>query len=213
MYLLRSLSLVSFSLASFAPRLPAILVAIALLLLTACSQQLAKPDQQQSQKPIPEQWSISAKLGIRTADDSGSLTVKWQQDSREYLIQVSGPLGQGNGKISGNDQYITIERPNQPTIYSADPQQLLKDTFQWELPIQHLSYWVRGLPSPRLDDAQYHYSNTGVLERLTQSGWELAYDRYRLADDWLMPGRVKATHDELRLTLIIRQWQFGINKP
>lgn len=178
------------------------------LLIAACSQQPAKTTQQQSAEPIPQQWSITAKLGIRTADDSGSVILKWQQDFQHYQIQISGPLGQRNAKINGNHQAIMIERPNHPTMYSSDPETLLLDTFQWPLPLKHLSYWVRGLPSPHLAQAQYQYATTGALERLTQSGWELQYDRYRQTQQWLMPGRVKASRGDLRLTLVIRQWQF-----
>jgi outer membrane lipoprotein LolB len=182
----------------------------ALAFLTACSQQLAQSTQTQSPTPIPGEWSITAKLGIRTKNNSGSLTVQWHQNGNQYTIRVSGPLGQGNGKISGNPQAILIERPNHPTIYSTDPEQLLQDTFQWALPVQHMGYWVRGLPSPLLDKAEYEHMDTGVLKRMEQSGWQLQYDRYRQTDAWLMPGRIKAKRDDLHLTLIIRQWRFPL---
>jgi outer membrane lipoprotein LolB len=188
---------------------------ILLCLLSACSQQATKPipDIQQSTTAIPSTWHINAKLGIRNTDKSGSVTLRWQQHSTDYIIRMSGPLGQGSGVLSGNEHRIAIQRPNKETLYSDQPTELIRHTFGWDLPLAHLNYWVRGLASPLLaiDHQLYNASNT--LDQLTQAGWSLRYSRYRQTHAWLMPHRIVATKDDVTLTLIIKKWEFPEYAP
>ncbi|MFT5117701.1 MAG: outer membrane lipoprotein LolB [Kiritimatiellia bacterium] len=183
---------------------------LAFLFISACSPQATRPTllPLQTNAVIPDVWNITAKLGIRNGDDSGSVTLYWQQQQNQYQIRIAGPLGQGNGLLSGDEENIVIERPNKQTLYSNNPAQLIKDTFGWDLPIQDLNYWVRGLASPLLDAAEQDYSASGVLSELNQSDWSLRYTRYRTTDLWLMPQRIRAEKGELMLTLVIKTWEF-----
>jgi outer membrane lipoprotein LolB len=186
------------------------LLLLASLFISACSPQATRPTPVtlQTDTAIPDVWNITAKLGIRNGDDSGSVTLYWQQQQNHYQIRIAGPLGQGNGLLSGNEDTIVIERPSKKTLYSNNPAQLIKDTFGWDLPVQDLNYWVRGLPSPFLDAAEQDYNASGVLSGLNQSDWSLRYTRYRTTDLWLMPQRIRAEKGELMLTLVIKTWEF-----
>jgi len=198
------------------------IILISLLAISACSTQPNTHTAQQTQQPIPDHWNITAKLGIRTQDDSGSLTLRWTQKGEHYHIQASGPLGQGRVAITGQKHQIMMKRPNQPASYSSHPEQLLEDTLGWQFPIQQLGYWVRGLPYPENnrhqnntvhnDETEYHWDTSGTLTALVQSGWHLEYDRYQLIDNWLLPKKIKARKENVVLTLIIKQWQLNRKK-
>ena len=182
-------------------------------LLSACSQQPRVPldqhqlSQQQATQAIPDVWRITAKLGIRTTNDSGSLTINWQQQADRYYIQFSGPLGQGSGTLTGSPNGIIIEQANKPVISSNEAEQLIQESFGWALPVDHLNYWVRGLPSPLLAITQASYLPSGVLDTLNQSNWVLEYQRYSQVEQWLLPSKIRATNGNTRLTLIIKHWQ------
>lgn len=181
---------------------------LAALLLSACSQQPVKQAPSQTATAIPSTWQITAKLGIRNTDNSGSVTLKWQQDAEQYHIRISGPLGQGSGVLSGNQNTISVQRANKDTLFSNDPTQLIRSTFGWNLPLEHLNYWVRGLTSPLLDTKEQRYNTSGTLDTLKQSDWSLRYSRYQHTQHWLMPHRIVATKDDTVLTLIVRKWAF-----
>ena len=183
---------------------------ILLCLLSACSQQVTKPapDITQAHTAIPNTWHVSAKLGIRNTQKSGSVTLKWQQQNSNYTLRVSGPLGQGSGVLSGNEHAISIQRANKETLYSNQPTELIYNTFGWNLPLAHMTYWIRGLASPLLDIDDQHRTTAGTLDRLTQAGWALRYSRYQQVHDWLMPHRIVAAKEDVTLTLIIKQWTF-----
>ena len=188
-----------------------------ILFLSACSsytihkQPADQPIDQivkQVKEAIPDRWQLNAKLGIRNSEKSGSVNVKWQQQSAQYHIRISGPFGQGSGTLQGNPQYIRIERANKEPIYSNNPSELIKSSFGWDLPVEHLPYWVRGLVSPESDAEELRYNSSGTLAELRQSDWSLHYSRYQLADKWLMPHKISVKNNAVTLTLIIKAWNF-----
>lgn len=187
-----------------------LLLCCALAAISACSSNQTKTLGQQSVKPIPEKWAITAKLGIRTAEDSGSVTLNWQQNLDEYRIRVQGPLGQGSALIEGDRSFISIQRPGKDTVYSYDPAELIWQTFGWQLPIDNLRYWVRGISSPESPIDTLVLSQQGTLESLSQAQWELTFSRYEKIEEWLLPKRIRAKLDDTQLTLIIRTWDTAL---
>ncbi len=185
------------------------LLCLLALLLINCSQtpSVDYPPPSLSTAPPPAQWSIKAKLGIRTAEDSGSVTLDWQQTDSDFSIKIQGPLGQGNATISGNEAYVLIEQPGKPPLQSTDAATLIKETFGWSLPIDNFKFWVRGIANPESPIHSVNYGPTGTLSTLEQSQWVLDYSRYKIIERWQLPGRIRAKQAETQLTLIIREWQ------
>lgn len=186
---------------------PQLLGIVCFFLLKACSQ---SPDinrpASQIYAPPPTHWEIKAKLGIRSEDDSGSVTLSWQQGNQRYKIQMQASLGQGNATIYGDNDSIMIERPGKPTLFSSDATELIKDTFGWPLPMSSLRYWILGIANPELPiQGQQHDSNGGLVN-LEQSDWHLSYSRYQQIGQWQLPGKIRAKREETQLTLIIREW-------
>jgi len=185
---------------------------IATLLLAGCSQLPTQHDtstavdKEATQAP-PEQWKITAKLGIKVPQQSGSVTLIWQQMDTSYRIRVQGPLGQGNAMIYGNEDRIVISRPGKPLLTSDNANALIKNTFGWSFPLNELRFWIRGLPDPSSDITLKKQSATGTLEQLNQSSWLIDYSRYQTVNQWQFPSKIVAQKEETRLTMIIRQWE------
>ena len=49
----------------------------------------------------------------------------------------------------------------------------------------------------------------GRLEYLQQAGWDIHYDRYKTVDALDLPARILLENDEIRVRLVIDQWQLG----
>jgi outer membrane lipoprotein LolB len=198
-------------------------VLILTILLSACGSYSTKKGSdfaldKDAYLNIPDTWTIHAKLGIKSGEDSGSVTLNWQQEDGRYDIQLRGPLGQGNAKLSGSSQKIRIEQPGKETLYSSKPKALVQQTFGWDLPIQHLPYWIRGVQSPYSEThkalnnthsiASIQYNAAGLLSTLSQFGWALEYSRYKPQQQRLAPHKIRANRNGVTLTLIIKQWDF-----
>ena len=182
---------------------------LVLSLLAACSP--IRPSGVSSQAhaptiPPPEHWTIEAKLGIRTPEAKGSVTLKWQQTAAGYTIRVRGPLGQGSAIITGNDQSIVIEQAGKPTLYSQNPAALIADTFGWPLPLNAFRFWLRGIAIPQQAIEASSYNAAGLMTSLQQAQWQISYSGYKKIGQWQLPGRIKANFNNTQLTLVIRQW-------
>lgn len=211
----------------------ALIMSIISLLLSACSTQQyssAPSITAASTAPIPDSWTLHAKLGIHNGEDSGSVTLHWQQQHTAYRIQVSGPFGQGNALLTGNEQYISIERPGKATVFSYQAEALIQETFGWNLPLQQLRYWVTGRPAPESTlsplssqqipsqntDNHEQFTDAGLLSQRQQHGWTLDYSRYKPVasiDNRLLAHKIRAKQAPATLTLIVKEWNFHNSSP
>lgn len=151
-------------------------------------------------------WQINGKVGIRAPKDSGSGTLFWLQRQDYYDIRLSGPLGRGAARLTGRPGEILLEVANQGRYQAASPEQLLQDQLGLNLPVSHLLWWIRGLPSPdsksRLNlDSQSH------LAQLSQDGWHVEYLSYAEQNGFWLPERIKLSGFDLQVTLVIKDWQ------
>ncbi|WP_298183145.1 lipoprotein insertase outer membrane protein LolB [uncultured Pseudomonas sp.] len=151
-------------------------------------------------------WQINGKVGIRAPKDSGSGTLFWLQRQDYYDIRLSGPLGRGAARLTGRPGTALLEVANQGRYQAESPEQLLQAKLGLNLPVSHLLWWIRGLPSPdsksRLNlDSQSH------LAQLSQDGWDVEYLSYTEQNGFWLPERIKLNGFDLQVTLVIKDWQ------
>lgn len=160
-----------------------------------------------------DQWQLIGKLGIRTAHDSGSASLKWSQDQQDYQINLSGPLGQKSMIITGKPGKVSLEEAGQKTLSATSAEALIKKTSGWTLPVAQLAYWVRGVPAPRQKITRLQTNHLGLIDQLEQGGWLISYSNYRHWDvddkQLTMPQKIVAQYRDVRLILAIRDWQMG----
>ena len=187
-----------------------------LFLLTSCARLQPLPegwqlDAREQNLLAVRQWALSGKLGVRSTTESGSLYVHWLQKDVQYDIQLSGPLGQGGGSISGSPDGVILHADGREQR-AASAEELVHRAFGWQLPMQALTYWVRGLPAPELTNREaIERDAQGLLISQAQDGWVLEYSQYKLVQGHALPGRLKAESARLglRLVLVVNDWKLG----
>lgn len=194
------------------------LLLLTLLLLSGCVHQgsLTPPQdvlEHQRQLQSISDWQLSGKLGIRTASDSGSASLKWDQQSANYLINLSGPLGQKRMIIAGAPGKVRLEQTGEPAQEAKTAEALIKKTAGWTLPVTQLAYWVRGVPAPALRITYLQQNDNGLIAQLIQGDWAITYSNYRdqtfNGTSLPLPGKITAEYKDVRLTLVIRDWRLG----
>jgi len=151
-----------------------------------------------------QEWQLKGKIGVRTQHDGGSAYLDWNQSIDSFYIVLSGPLGQGTTIVSGNTTGARLEQAD--GIYIAEsPDQLVLDHTGWAIPIANLLYWVKGMPAPGNPPSLTHNA-LGTLATLQQDGWQLDYDQYSPELGTLLPHKIRIRKDDLKVTLIIKQW-------
>lgn len=155
---------------------------------------------------LVDAWQINGKVGIRAPQDSGSGTLFWLQRQDYFDIRLSGPLGRGAARLTGRPGDIQLEVANQGRYQAESAEQLMREQLGLNLPVSHLFWWIRGLPSPdsksRLNlDSQSH------LAQLQQDGWHVEFLSYAEQNGFWLPERIKLSGYDLQVTLVIKDWQ------
>jgi len=151
-------------------------------------------------------WQINGKVGIRAPKDSGSGTLFWLQRQDYYDIRLSGPLGRGAARLTGRPGAILLEVANQGRYQAASPEELLQDQLGLNLPVSHLLWWIRGLPSPN-SKSRLNLDSQSHLAQLSQDGWFVEYLSYAEQNGFWLPERIKVSGYDLQVTLVIKDWQ------
>lgn len=189
-----------------------------LITLSGCAQRGAfapPPDlvahQQQLQRIT--HWELSGKLGVRTRAESGSASLKWAQQLADFQINLSGPLGQKRMIITGTPGKVRLEQTGSAALEARNAETLIKKAAGWTLPVAQLTYWVRGVPAPKQRITHLQQNESGLIAQLQQGGWSIAYNNYKNYhhhnQTFSLPGKITAEHDDVRLILVIRDWQLG----
>lgn len=157
-----------------------------------------------------DQWELTGKLAVRQPGESGSAVInRWTQDSEHYDLALSSSfLGMGSTRLEGSPGFIELELPDGETYASSDPQGLIYAATGWELPIDALVWWVRGLPAPE-GDFRLAFDRDGQLAQLEQKGWTIRYERWRafMEDRPELPARLTARKGEKLVRLVVSSWQ------
>lgn len=153
-----------------------------------------------------DSWTLQGKLGVRAPNESGSGTVFWLQQQDYYDIRLSGPLGRGATRIQGNNDRVTLDVAGQQQTSASSAGALLEKQVGWQLPVEHLLWWVRGLPAPD-SPSRLQLNPDSQLARLSQAGWTVEYSRYQQINDMQLPQRLQLSGYDMLLTLVITRWE------
>lgn len=187
------------------------------LILSGCAQQPEKiqpPINKEDWAPRQSQildiknWQASGKLGVKVPDDGGSASMRWEQLSNGYQIDLNGPLGMGKMTIIGKPDAVTFTQGGKPPQTAQTPEELIRKNTGWNIPVTQLAFWIRGLPAPKAKVTHYAFNPQGGLSELEQAGWKIIYGDYLQTEEGIaLPGRITAEFNEVRLILVIREWQ------
>jgi outer membrane lipoprotein LolB len=181
------------------------------LLVTSCADIVKQApntpnwNQHVEQLSAVTRWNASGKLAIRTETQSESASLSWQQNGDNTHILLTGPLGLGATSIDSDRNTLQVRRDGDTKIFDISSAAASEAAMGWDLPLQELPFWIRGLPSPNAPvEAQVFQQN--VLQQLQQQGWTITYENYALFDHLTLPTRVTIERNDTRARLIIRDW-------
>jgi outer membrane lipoprotein LolB len=157
-----------------------------------------------------DHWKLTGKLAVRQPSDSGTAIINhWIQDGEAYDLALSSSfLGMGSTTLKGVPGFIELTLPNGENYRSGEPEALVEAATGWQLPLENLTWWIRGLPSPA-SDYRLLFDDQGTLAIIRQNGWEIRYDRWQtfLSSYPALPSRITALKEDKRVRLVVSDWQ------
>lgn len=197
-----------------------------LLVLAACATQAPRPalpavagdpaaHQRQRAAALAGMpaWTLSGRVALSNGRDGGSGRIDWQQDGIRYEVSLSAPVTRQSWRLRGEPGQALLEGLGGGPRQGADARRLLLEATRWDIPVEALSAWVRGIRADEgvFGDANVVFGDDGRISRIAQDGWTIDYDDWQAVPGQPaeLPHRLTATRGEARVRLVVDAWQAG----
>lgn len=154
-----------------------------------------------------ESWHIKGRVALQNERGSGALSLYWRQRGPAYELRLIAPLGQGTYLLEGAPGAVSMQGPEGLYLSAPTARQLIARGLGWDVNLDGLKYWARGLPAPGLAYRELRLDQKGRLRRLRQAGLDIRIDRYIEAHGLSLPQKLSISQDAMRLKLVIRDWE------
>ena len=186
-----------------------LLIILSLLWLSGCAykaEQAPAGSWQAQQNTLSQlqNWQLTAKLGIITPDERGSLSLFWRQNSNDYRMNLTNVVGKRVFDLSRSGQDVQLIDSKGEVHQASNARDLVQELTGWDLPVEQLAYWIKGLPGA---GDTVTYDEHLRPNTISAHGWQLQYLGYTQIDGLWLPSRLNLTHDDTQLRLAISQWE------
>jgi outer membrane lipoprotein LolB len=154
-------------------------------------------------------FSVKGKLAVRLPDDGFTSSFLWQHAPGHDEIELWGPLGQGRSRMVDDAHGVTVYTAKGEVYRARSAEAGMQRWLGFSLPLSALTHWVRGEPAPEYPTTSQTISAGGELLVLEQLSWRLEYSSYETTFGRLLPGKIVATRDDVRVTLLPAEWSFA----
>ena len=150
-------------------------------------------------------FEINGRLSVRHQEEGFSGNLHWRHvdDADEFVVLT--PLGQSVARVTQNSQGATLQTGDGQNLEARDAESLTQQVLGFRLPLAGLPRWVQAL-SVREDAAKRH-NEDGTLGELQEQGWQIEYQSYQQVGDSLLPSKLSMKNADLKLRLVIDDWQ------
>lgn len=196
-------------------------IAFSAFLSVSCSTPLPRPADAQLQQLWQQHeaallsvrhWELRGRLAVRADDQGGQATLVWRRDGSHHDIRLGGPLGRGMLQLTQDESGAQLQDAEQRIVRAPSAEELLFRYSGWDLPVENLNYWVRGLPVPDVA-MEWELNDNGFLKTLRQETWEVQYQEYVLVDGRNLPRRLSLSNPRktagqpaMQVRLVIERW-------
>lgn len=183
----------------------------ALLLLAACAGTpqtgIGSWQAQRADMDSIRYFTASGKIAYRTPEQAESATLLWQQAGESSHLRLSGPMGLSATTVDSNGRQVVVRQGDETRRWDIDDP-ALQYTHGWDLPLNALQYWLKGIPDPALEVENLHLDPAGRLPvRLQQQGWLVEYQEFSEFEGFTLPTRMKVSRQDTSARIILRRWQ------
>jgi outer membrane lipoprotein LolB len=154
-----------------------------------------------------DDWEFKGRIGVSAGEEGFNGKLRYSQNVEGFHATVSGPLGIGTIRISGDGRQVTVSDKDAEEWVLTDPEIDLQVMYGWTIPVASLRYWALGIPDPS-ELAFTDFNEDGQLAVLEQGNWHVRFAEYREGGGQSMPRRLTAISGDNKVRLVIDNWTF-----
>jgi len=157
-------------------------------------------------------WALHAKVTFRHAGKGGRGRMHLRQQGDALDLDLDLPMARERLHIHlVPGESLCVNGLEQGRVCDEDADRLLLDMFGEPLPLEPLSFWVRGTMQPLIGGGPAYPTKAGLWKSIAQSGWTMTYQRWYKATETrpALPRRMELNKGETRLRFVIDHWSWG----
>ena len=154
------------------------------------------------------EWNLVGRISLDDGDHGGSGRLQWDVKTDRSELDFHGAMGRGAWHLQIGPEAATLKEANGVEQTAQDVNGLIQDKLGWQVPMDALHWWVRGLAAPGASEFM-QLDPDGLLTNLDQFGWSVSFSRYDSITGIALPKRLNATRDNYRVKLAISRWQIN----
>ncbi len=194
-----------------------ILSILLIFLLTGCGENLVKPSSEtqllweshQQRLQTLNKWQLNGRVAVYNDHENWLIKVRWDQNLDKYQLHFYTPSGQGVAKLVGMSQQVEMFTAENQHYVAQHPDALVAQTFNINLPVTGLRFWIRGMPTPDVPIDNYYLNKQGYLTQLEQDGWKINFQTYAKSSNWFLPKKLLLTNSQYKVKIIVLNWHIS----
>jgi outer membrane lipoprotein LolB len=147
-------------------------------------------------------WQLDGRAAVAFQGQGWQATLNWRQHDGTSDIHLAGPFGAGAISLERTPAGLSLNgAPPSDTALSQ-----LQERLGFELPIDHLRFWLLGVPDPAAAFALTRNAGDRAL-KLIQGGWTIDYDRYMPVGGDALPAHLSLSGEGVRVRIAVDRWE------
>jgi len=147
-------------------------------------------------------WQLGGRAAVAFGTQGWQASLDWRQSADVAEVHLSGPLGIGAMVLRRTPEGLSLNGAPPSDAVLAQ----LQDRLGFELPLDHLRFWLLGVPDP-VAVFELKRNDQDRAVQLTQDQWTIDYDRYMPVDGDLLPAHLVLSREGVRVRIVIDHWQ------
>jgi outer membrane lipoprotein LolB len=147
-------------------------------------------------------WQLDGRAAVAVGTQGWQANLNWQQRGESAEVHLSGPFGVGALVLKRTPEGLSLNGAPPSDAVLAQ----LQEKLGFELPLDHLRFWLLGVPDPG-EAFELKRNEHDRAAQLTQADWSIAYDRYMPVDGDLLPAHLVLTREGVRVRIAVDRWQ------
>ncbi len=193
-------------------------IAVGALVLAACApvavrnpgtaKQLAAQAARERMVAAEPTWGLDGRFAASDGRHGGSGGLSWQQDGQRYRFTLRAPITGKSVELQGGPDGAVLTGASRQPRAGHSAADVLNEEFGWNIPVEDLAWWIRGLRAPGRP-AVLTFGANGLPATLEQDGWHIDYRGWYAERFPPLPSKVYARRDPYKVRVLIETWRFG----
>jgi outer membrane lipoprotein LolB len=147
-------------------------------------------------------WAIEGRAAVAYREQGWQASLNWQQRDGSSEVHLSGPFGVGALVLKRSADGLSLNGAPPSEAVTAQ----LQERLGFELPLDHLRFWLMGVPDPSAAFEVTRNAEDRALH-LTQADWSIDYDRYMAVAGDVLPAHLVLSREGVRVRIAVDHWE------